>query len=283
LHKNNQENNFSKFQVENGRWGSKGLKLNTFKDISNATFENIDDMLYYQRIGGTKDAIISPSIDFTKITDSKLNFDYSYATTSFYDSLITEKLEVSYSTNCGRTWIPMHTICYLKDVAETASYDEELVTAGIYSGKEYTPNSDDVWKTAVIDLAPIVQNTSKSQVRIKLEFTASSYSNNLYIDNINLFGTVGITESPLTQMDIAIVPNPTSNENGINIEFNGNNENVTIELIDLQGKLIKSETLTGSTSRVNHQLKVTDKLIPGFYTLRVSQGEFSTNKKVVIQ
>jgi hypothetical protein len=279
----NQENNFSKFQVENGRWGSKGLKLNTFKDISNATFENIDDMLYYQRIGGTKDAIISPSIDFTKITDSKLNFDYSYATTSFYDSLITEKLEVSYSTNCGRTWIPMHTICYLKDVAETASYDEELVTAGIYSGKEYTPNSDDVWKTAVIDLAPIVQNTSKSQVRIKLEFTASSYSNNLYIDNINLFGTVGITESPLTQMDIAIVPNPTSNENGINIEFNGNNENVTIELIDLQGKLIKSETLTGSTSRVNHQLKVTDKLIPGFYTLRVSQGEFSTNKKVVIQ
>ena len=279
----NEENNFANFQVGTGRWGTKGVKLNNFKDISNATLDDIDNRLYFERLGGSKDALISPSIDFTRITDTKLNFDYSYATTSFYDSLLTEKLVVSYSTNCGRTWLPLHTICYSKDVAQTASYSTDLITAGIYSGKEFIPSSDDVWKTTNIDLTPIVKNASKNRVRIKLEFFASSYSNNLYIDNINLFGTVNIEENPLTQMNFNIVPNPTSNDNGINVEYVANEKPVMFELIDLQGKVLSTETNNNTNGAISHKINLNSQIKAGYYTLRISQGQYVSNKKLIIQ
>ncbi len=279
----NEENNFANFQVGTGRWGTKGIKLNNFKDISNASYDDIDNSLYFERLGGSKDAIISPSIDFTRITDSKLNFDYSYATTSFYDSLLSEKLVVSYSTNCGRTWIPIHTICYSKDVAQTTSYSTDLITAGIYSGKAFDPSSDDVWKTTNIDLTPIIKNASKSKVRIKLEFVASSYSNNLYIDNINLFGTVNVEENPLTQMGFSIVPNPTSNDRGINVEYTANEKPVTFELIDLQGKVLTTETNNNTVGTISHSIKLNNQIEAGYYTLRISQGEYVSNKKLIIQ
>jgi len=279
----NEESNFAKFQVGNGRWGTKGVKLNNFKDISKSTLDDIDNRLYFERLGGSQDALISPSIDFTKITDTKLNFDYSYATTSFYDSLLTEKLVVSYSTNCGRTWLPLHTICYSKDVAQTASYSTDLITAGIYSGKEFIPSSDDVWKTTNIDLTPIVKNSSKNRVRIKLEFFASSYSNNLYIDNINLFGTVNIEENPLTQMNFNIVPNPTANDRGINVEYVANEKPVTFELIDLQGKVLSTETNQNTNGAISHTLKLNNQIEAGYYTLRISQGQYVSNKKLIVQ
>lgn len=279
----NEENNYGNFQIANGRWGTKGFKLNNFRDVSNVGFDDIDTKLYVERLGGSKDAIISPSIDFTKITDTKLNFDYSYATTSFYDSLINEKLVVSYSTNCGRTWTPLHTICYSKDVAETSSYSTDLITAGIYSGKEFIPSSDDVWKSINVDLKPILANSSKNRVRIKLEFLASSYSNNLYIDNINIFGNVSIEENPLNQMNFNIVPNPTSNDKGINIEYIANDKPVTFELIDLQGKILKSETNQTTNGSISHSLQLTNLLEAGYYTLRISQGEFVSNKKLIVQ
>jgi hypothetical protein len=279
----NEENNFAKFQLGEGRWGTKGIKLNNFKDITKATVDDIDNLLYFERLGGSKDALISPSIDFTKITDTKLNFDYSYATTSFYDSLLTEKLVVSYSTNCGRTWLPLHTICYSKDVAETTTYSTDLITAGIYSGKEFIPSSDDVWKTTNIDLTPIVKNSSKNRVRIKLEFFASSYSNNLYIDNINLFGTVNIEENPLTQMNFNIVPNPTSNDRGINVEYVANEKPVTFELIDLQGKVLSTETNQNTNGAISHTLKLNNQIEAGYYTLRISQGQYVSNKKLIVQ
>jgi len=279
----NEENNFANFQVGNGRWGTKGVKLNNFKDISESTLDDIDNRLYFERLGGSKDALISPSIDFTKITDTKLNFDYSYATTSFYDSLLTEKLVVSYSTNCGRSWLPLHTICYSKDVAETSSYSTDLITAGIYSGKEFVPSSDDVWKTTNIDLTPIVKNSSKNRVRIKLEFFASSYSNNLYIDNINLFGTVNTEENPLTQMNFNIVPNPTSNDKGIHVEYVANEKPVTFELIDLQGKVLSTETNYNTNGSISHTLKYNNQIEAGYYTLRISQGQYVSNKKLIVQ
>lgn len=279
----NEENNFGEFQISNGRWGGKGFKLNNFRDVSNVGFDDIDNKLYVERLGGSKDAIISPSIDFTKITDTKLNFDYSYATTSFYDSLITEKLVVSYSTNCGRTWIPLHTICYSKDVAQTASFSTDLITAGIYSGKEFVPSSDDVWKSANVDLKPIINNSSKSRVRIKLEFLASSYSNNLYIDNLNIFGALNVEENPLSQMNFNIVPNPTSNDKGINIEYVANDKPVTFELIDLQGKILKTEINQTTNGSISHNLKLTNQLESGYYTLRISQGQFVSNKKLIVQ
>jgi PKD repeat protein/cold shock CspA family protein len=279
----NQEDNYAKFATGTGRWGSKGIKLNVYKDVTNATPLEEDNYFYFQRLRNTKDAIISPSINFKTLTESSLHFDYAYATSSYYDSLITEKIEVSYSTNCGKTWTPIHSIVYIDTLADAKSVSSDLITAGIYGGREFIPTSDEMWKTAVVNLKDIEKDPEEDNVRIKIEFVASSSSNNLFLDNINLFATVGIEENPLNTMNFAIVPNPTSNDKGINIEFKANEKAVSFELIDLQGKVIAKETNSNSNGTVTHTLKLANQLNAGYYTLRISQGEFVTNKKVIIQ
>lgn len=279
----NQDNNFAQFSSNTGRWGSKGIKLNNYKDVTNATPLEEDDYFYYQRLRESKDAIISPSINFKTLSDSKLHFDYAYATSSYYDSLITEKIEISYSSNCGKTWTPLHSIVYIDSLADAASKSSELITAGIYGGKEFIPTTEQMWKTAVIDLKNIEKDPEEENIRIKIEFVASSYSNNLYIDNINFFGSVSIEENPLSLMNFEIVPNPTSNDKGINIQYLANNKAVTFELLDLQGKVISKETNNNFNGTITHSLKSTNQLNSGYYTLRISQGEFVTNKKVIIQ
>jgi PKD repeat protein len=276
----NQGNNYASFKSGNGRWGTKGVKLNVFKDVSNATPLEEEDYFYFQRLRQTKDALITPSIDFSILSETSINFDYAYATSSYYDSLITEKILVSYTTDCGLNWFPLDTLGYNETTLTSNAKPSNLITAGIYGGTEFIPTADDMWKTAVINLKAIKK---EKNVRIKIEFTASSNSNNLYLDNINLFGAVSIEENPLNVMNFEIVPNPTTNDRGVNIQYTGNEKPVTFELIDLQGKVLTTETNQNSNGTISHSLKVNKQLEAGYYTLRISQGEYVTNKKLIIQ
>ena len=84
-------------------------------------------------------------------------------------------------------------------------------------------------------------------------------------------------------MNFEIVPNPTTNDRGVNIQYTGNEKPVTFELIDLQGKVLTTETNQNSNGTISHSLKVNKQLEAGYYTLRISQGEYVTNKKLIIQ
>lgn len=276
----NQENNFASFKSGNGRWGTKGIKLNVFKDVSKATPFEEDDYFYFQRLRESKDALITPSIDFSILNETSMNFDYAYATSSYYDSLITEKIVISYTTDCGLNWTSLDTLGYKETALTSDAKQSNLITAGIYGGTEFIPTADDMWKTAVINLKSIKK---EKNVRIKIEFTASSNSNNLYLDNINLFGAVSLEENPLNNMNFEIIPNPTTNDKGINIQYTANERPITFELIDLQGKILTTESNQNTNGTISHALKVSKQLEAGYYTLRISQGEYVTNKKLIIQ
>ena len=114
----------------------------------------------------------------------------------------------------------------------------------------------------------------------KLEFTASDFANNMYIDDITLRGLLEIEDSPLSKMDFEIYPNPSDRNEGITINFKSNNEVITFELIDLHGKIITKETTSNST--VKHTLKLNEDLKAGCYYLNIKQGKYNMTKKVVI-
>ena len=278
----NPEENYATWDITNfGKNNTKGFKLNNFKDLSKSSNYNEDDNFYFQRLRGNKDAIISPAISFTTTTEPTLTFDYSYATTSYYDSLITEKLDIYYSDNCGRTWKQLYTVTG-PNGSTFSPKSTELVTAGLYSGTEFNPTTQDMWKTVNVDLSKVKTSVDQSRIRLKFEFTASNYSNNLFIDNINVNGILGVEESPLNSMDISIKPNPTTNSEGIIINYKANNEPIQFVLTDVQGKIITNEINTIKNSNVEHTMKLDKSLNAGYYYLKITQGNYSTTRKVVV-
>ena len=70
------------------------------------------------------------------------------------------------------------------------------------------------------------------------------------------------------------------NEN-ISISYQANNENVTFELIDVQGKVLVREINTTKNTTVNHTFN-NAKLTSGCYFVKASQGEFTSTFKVVV-
>jgi hypothetical protein len=104
----------------------------------------------------------------------------------------------------------------------------------------------------------------------------------LYLDNISINGTLQIKESPLTAMDINVKPNPTSTSEGITINYTANNDAVTFELTDVQGKVIVSESNKTRNSNVEHTMRLENKLNSGYYYLKITQGNYSTTRKVVV-
>ncbi len=261
----------------NGKSNSGAMKLQNYKNISKLNSYN-EDYFFYNRIAGSKQSIVTPAIDLSTATEVNLTFDYAFATDAYKDSAITDKLNIYTSSNCGELWLLKKTIAG-PIVATDNLTTNTLLTAGNYSGKDFAPNSDVLWKTFTL---PLKISSKDSNIRVKIEFVASEYSNNLYLDNISINGTLQIKESPLTAMDITVKPNPTSSSEGITINYIANNEAVNFELTDVHGKVIVSEDNRTKNSNVEHTMKLENSLNAGYYYLKITQGNYSTTRKVVV-
>jgi hypothetical protein len=136
-----------------------------------------------------------------------------------------------------------------------------------------------LWKTATVS---VPGNSTDTRTRFKFEFVSSDVSNNIYIDNIRVTGVLSIAENPLNTMDITVYPNPTTSSNGVSINYVANEDAVEFQLVDLQGKIITTETNNSMNVEVTHKLELSSPLASGCYYLKISQGAFNMTKKVVI-
>jgi len=264
------------FSSKNGKSNGGCLKLNNYRDISKYQSYQ-EEFLYYERLAGTKHAIITPAINLTTTKNVNLSFDYAFATDAYYDSLITDQLNIYVSKDCGENWSLKKTIAGPK-VTSTSITTNTLLTAGNSSGSEFAPESNVLWKNISI---PLTVNSADTKTRIKFEFIPSKYANNFYIDNVNINGVLQIEESPITKMNLNIYPNPLNENQNISISYEANNENVSFELIDVHGKVIAKEINTVKNTTVIHSFNHT-KLTSGCYFVKASQGEFTSTFKVVV-
>jgi N-acetylneuraminic acid mutarotase len=99
----------------------------------------------------------------------------------------------------------------------------------------------------------------------------SSFPNTMYKFHLNPLG-IGQEEQALSALNFEIYPNPNS---GQDLFWKCNTEVDLIEIIDAQGKLIRSTKTTGNS------LTVSD-LAAGFYQLRIyREGEMLAQKKLI--
>lgn len=264
----NPEENWGRFDIVTvNSSNGKAFKLNNFKDISNAAPYS-KEYLYNLQLGGTTDKLISPSFDLRYTSGAQISFDYAYATNATAIEDMTEELSVYFSQDCGTTLGFQQ-----KKLTGTA-----LLTGGNSADVDFKPTASQ-WKTVTI---PVSTSQIYAKTRVIFEFKASDNSNNLYIDNFNITGTVGVEENPLFSMDLNVYPNPTNVNEGINIDYHANGETVEFELMDIQGKVLTTETNETVNAAVTHKLSLKNQLATGVYYLKVKQGDFSITKKVVI-
>ncbi len=222
-------------------------------------------------IGFTSD-FITPLFDLSSCVPNatQLNFKYSCASSAPDTSSITENLKIYTSNNCGASWLLRKTISGF------------ALASGGYDANYYIPASKAMWNSASFTI-PNANLTGHT--RFKFEYNSSPYSNNIYIDDINISSTVGVDEMQNNFTDLNMSPNPSAGNNTIIISYLlPAAERISISLIDIIGRRInimedKQESAGLKTVALN---KSDLNLRAGIYIVRISDGRSSAVKKLVI-
>ena len=279
----NDESNEAKFQLTNGKGylNTNCFKLNNYKDISKA-YAYTNDWFYNKRLGGSKDAIITPSFDLSNTTGVKFSFKYAYATngtilntvyetdgkTVKYAADITEVVNILVSKDCGATWTTKKTIS-----------KASLLTAGFAGNSDFNPTKTSQWKTIEMDYTG---SSTDKYTRFKIEFVASDVANNFFVDDINIEGVLGLIPNEINNLELSVYPNPISSQQSINVSYIAGENPVEMILRDVQGQVIYSEKVNKVNTQVNHTLEIGKPLSASCYFLEIKTGEYSTIRKVVV-
>lgn len=214
---------------------------------------------------GARDYLNSPLLSFVGYENVLLTFDYAYVQRySQVDSLI-----VNVSNDCGQTW----TKVYANGPNGEGIFATSETTASFF---EPTANTD--W--CGLDYGatkPIIDLTEwAGQGNIKLQFeTYNKYGNNLYLDNIEISNTVGLAKNN-DNKNIVIFPNPTTEM--LNIFIGEESENITLQLLNLQGKIVSETSLEQGNNKLN-----VENLPKGIYFANIKGTILNQTNKLIIQ
>ncbi len=259
----NPENNDNRWNITNSAGFSGTSSMALINIITNPT-----DLKYYDRLGGSVEAFITPSYNLSTTTSARFSFKYSIATRTISNVDITDKLKVQISTNCGTSWTMIREITKL-----------ELVNAQ-FCAEYFVPNINQ-WAYMSIDIpASAIGNTN---VRFRLEYTCSDYSNNVYIDDIGIEGVQGLFTNQEVLADINIYPNPIEENSSFNIAFTAlNNTEVIISLSDVAGKEIQVYKSYFDAGNQNVSINIGDNRNKGIYFVKLSTNNQTYFKKLMV-
>ncbi|MBT1706181.1 choice-of-anchor J domain-containing protein [Chryseosolibacter indicus] len=225
---------------------------------------NYDQSLYFRSFGNTdigdQSWLVSPSLDFTSVTQASATFDLAYVTANSRQ----EDLRILVSIDNGRTYEEVDFV-----------FPEPSNSTGSWAPQ----NEEDWFNDIYVNLS---QFAGEANVRIAFVITNAN-SNNLYIDNIEFFiserpGQVSI-ETPYNIFGYS-AENPKSSD--LKIGFNlGERQWVTCEIIDVMGKQIASVSWQDVLNQV-YELPPYNSIAPGVYIVRLRIGNKLYSERIFI-
>ncbi|MFZ9942093.1 MAG: M43 family zinc metalloprotease [Bacteroidia bacterium] len=203
---------------------------------------------------GEVDEYILPNLDLTSIASPELSFWVAYRlyTNPTSNPNYSDTLEVLVSTDCGQTF----TSAYKK-------FSTALVTtpAPFYTTAAFVPNASQ-WRRDSIDLSPFA---SFNNVVIKFR-SITDYENNLYLDDINIDGTTGVSNVGMLDQ-VRMYPNPVVQDLFLNMNALASDEKMNVQISDMTGRIVKRlYSLSGGQS---YPIDVSD-LDAGVYLLQIT-------------
>jgi PKD repeat protein len=222
----------------------------------------------YKNFQSDVDLLTSPSYSMFGLKNLKLSFRCAAATLGSMASEFDDVLTVYYSINCGANW---STALTLKGAA--------LINNG-YHAEYFVPTSDAQWANCEANI-PVINSNNK--VIFKFEYVTGTKSNNIYVDNINLTGTVGIDESVVEGTTVDIYPNPTKESTTIRYHLN-QRAGVVVELSDILGKQL-TKIDQHEQSEGDHTVLLSKEqlnLKSGVYFIKLTIGKAVITRKLII-
>jgi PKD repeat protein len=211
---------------------------------------------------GSIDEFQLPSVDMTGINDPDLYFRLSYK----QKSGTSDKLRVYVSDNCGQSW----NMRYNKS-------GSSLATVSGTTNSSFTPSSAADWELIEVNLAAFA---SEEHVLVKFQCTSDA-GNNIYIDDIQISGPLGIGNEAL-DFSFAVSPNPMLDRATILLTAE-NNDRYRIAVNDVTGKLVTT-VVNGELSAGKHQYELDGtQLNAGIYFVSVETAAGRSVKKLVVQ
>ena len=260
------------FQVENPDGGttwqitSAAADLGT-KSVKLNNYSNVQD--------GDVDELVSMPYDLSNMASVTMTFSYAFAQKS---SANTDKLQILASDDCGASW----------SVRKTIAASQMSTTGGSTVSANFTPTSEQ-WKD--ITVTSIVGGFLTDGFKYKFLFT-SGKGNNLYVDNINIYGTdlngdpVGSPTSITEFIDdnaVSIYPNPADENVSVSIDLTNRQDFLSVGIYDLVGKRVLS-VYEGDAIEGNHVYDVNTKsLSTGMYLVIINNGKNTISQKLVIK
>ena len=219
---------------------------------------------------GQRDRMISPALNFSGFTNLNLEFDHAYAQRhNQKDSLI-----VYISDDCGESW----TRIFANGPDGTGVFATSPTTTSFFA-----PESSEDWcgegygsTCNIIDLTNWI---GSANVKIMFE-SYCNFGNNMYIDNILIANTVDIPEISDDDIQLNILPNPST---GI---FNISGKNITgkinMKIRNTHGQIIFSESFSATKNSFVKQLDLSNQA-KGIYFVEISTDKSTEVRKVLIK
>ena len=227
----------------------------------NAADQNQLDIIDPQNVGDY-DELVTPLMNLSGAPSATFSFRYAYYTTAVVVDSVDEYLEVTSSTDCGKSWL-------LRGRIEGSA----LLTNGNNTSE---PPSE--WKLKTFSLPGSLMAPN---VRFRFRYVSSAYSGNLYIDDIWTGVPVGVEEF-MADGFISIYPNPSNDH--FTLQVIGMDAHATeITITDLRGAVVyqgKYQPLGGDAN-----IEISGReigLSEGMYMVRAANSLGSNVQKLVM-
>jgi PKD repeat protein len=238
-----------------GSTGTKCMFINNFSNTAN------DVEVFY-----------TPSFNISAINTANPGTTFTFKVAhQRQSSTASEKLQVYSSTNCGQTW----NLRYSKN-------GSALATVSTINANSFVPTSTQ-WRTESVSISSLLTQTN---VWFKFVFTADANgsSNNIYVDDINIGSqSVGLEDQFGSVANFNVYPNP--NNGSFKTEFELiENENVSIQVVDVLGKIQYQSTLGKLTAGYHqHEINLPSDLSKGIYFLKLINSRGNKTTKIILE
>lgn len=264
----NPGNDASEWQVtpQAGINGSKAIFLRNISPYPNPPLYS-NEFFFVDRRGGKRDAFITPSFDLSNTSGVNVTFSYSTATNAFSLANMTEELSVFVSRDCGKTWQLRRRITGMDLITNGAGFDD------------FFPGPNSIWRE---DGFTLPTSGSDNNIRLKFEYTASDFSNNIAIDNIRIGGVLSLENQVNTLSESVVYPNPSASGNDVFVKTGlPSGERVQISVIDAQGRTIGEEMIQINSDEAV-RLNEISPLTQGIYFVKLQNNALERTHKLVI-
>ncbi|MES2514796.1 MAG: M43 family zinc metalloprotease [Bacteroidota bacterium] len=207
---------------------------------------------------------------------TNINFSYYYAYAKRL-STQADTFRVQYSLDCGGSWsniIGVPTMATMATSSGSVTTTAFVPTAGQW-----------VLKTFV----PTLLNTLANKPSVKFRFWFKSdvtvgRSNNIYIDQINITGSVITSISELEKsMELGIYPNPTSSASTLDFTIS-KEQNAKISVMDVMGRVLEQNIpAVGNDGHVTYVINQNGHLASGVYIVNIDVNNQRISKKLIVQ